>query len=215
MSYSGPEGEGSFRVTLRLSAMDRYQLQAVDPVGRSLWSLDVTGERGLFLNHRNRTACVFEGSFDISGISLGPFPLLTLPSLLLGRVPSRPAGEAEKHGRGLMFYDASGRLWSAEVAEGGLVQSWTLTEEAQPAIWWLHSDGWSILSDRDRGVQVRWREVLREKLEGPPAPLERPAGYREESCRETTLPEAEEPPEGQQGFKDTKDCRAAARPCCP
>ena len=194
VSYTGPEGEGSFKVTLRLFAMDRYQLQAVDPVGRALWSLDVTGERGSFLNHRNRTACVFEGSFDISGISLGPFPLLTLPSLLLGRVPSRPQGEAETQGREVKFYDASGRLWSAEVGEGGLVQSWTLIEEGKPAIWWLHSEGWNILSDRDRGVQVRWREVLREKLAGPPTPLERPAGYREESCGETPLPTAEPPP---------------------
>src|SRR6476659_11516463 len=41
VSYSGPEGEGSFKVTLRLVSPARYQIQAVDPVGRSLWSLDV------------------------------------------------------------------------------------------------------------------------------------------------------------------------------
>lgn len=182
MSYAGPDGEGSFRVTLRLAAMDRYQLQAVDPVGRSLWSLDVTGDRGLFLNHRNRTACVFTGSFDIAGISLGPFPLVTLPSLLLGRVPSHPEDEPERHGREVSFHDAAGRRWSAVLAGDGHLESWTLSEQDAPALWWLHSDGWEILSDRDRGVQVRWREVLHEKLEGPPPVLARPAGYREIPC---------------------------------
>src|SRR6185295_1947300 len=104
--YSGPEGEGSFKVTLRLASPERYQLQAVDPVGRSLWSLDVAHSRGLFLNHRNRSACVFEGSFDLSGVALGPFPLLTLPSLLLGRVPATPAEPPQQHGGQISFHDA-------------------------------------------------------------------------------------------------------------
>src|SRR5690349_23154179 len=50
VSYSGPEGEGSFKVTLRLASPARYQIQAVDPVGRSLWSLDVANDAGRSLN---------------------------------------------------------------------------------------------------------------------------------------------------------------------
>ncbi len=53
----------------------------------------------------------------------------------------------------------------------------------------MRRDNWSILSDRRRGMQVRWREVLREKLAGQGlAPLERPAGYREGACQDLYRP---------------------------
>jgi hypothetical protein len=186
VSYSGPEGEGSFRVTLRLVAADHYQVQAVDPVGRSLWSLDVSGGRGLSLNHRARTFCAFEGSFDLSGVSLGPFPLLSLPAMLLGRVPAVPAEPPKEEKGGISFHDGSGRRWSATVGPQGVVESWTLWEDGGPAAWWIVRDNWSILSERSRGRQVRWREVLREALTTPPAPLQKPTGFREE-CEAPTL----------------------------
>lgn len=199
--YSGPEGEGSFKVTLRLTSPERYQLQAVDPVGRSLWSLDVTHSRGLFLNHRDRRSCVFEGSFDLSGVALGPFPLLTLPSLLVGRVPSSPSEPPQQRGSQTSFHDAAGRVWTAMLGGDGMVQSWTLAEGGAPSIWWVRSEGWAILSDRERNVQVRWREVLREPLAGEPAALEAPSGYRAGPCRNPALTgdpegEAPEPPDG-------------------
>ncbi|MGH9361964.1 MAG: hypothetical protein ACRD2T_08600, partial [Thermoanaerobaculia bacterium] len=87
VSTSGAQGEGSFRLSLLLAAPERYQARAVDPVGRALWTLDVEGERGLFLDHRSRAYCVFAGRFDISGVPLAPFPLVSLPALLLERVP--------------------------------------------------------------------------------------------------------------------------------
>jgi hypothetical protein len=177
-------------MTLRLIRLERYQVQAVDPVGRSLWSLDVDGERGLFLNHRARTSCVFAGSFDLSGVPLGPFPLLTLPTLLLGRVPATPAGEAQAQGREILFQDAAGRSWMVETAADGSVESWTLSDGGAPTVWWLRQESWAILSDRARGVQVRWREVLAEPLEREPAALSVPEGYREISCRESAEPES-------------------------
>ena len=70
----------------------RYQIQAADPLGRSLWSLDVNNADGLWLNHHSRNYCQFEGRFDVSGVPLGPFPLLSLPSLLIGRVPGGAGG---------------------------------------------------------------------------------------------------------------------------
>jgi hypothetical protein len=200
VSYSGPEGEGSFRMTLRLATLERYQVQAVDPVGRSLWSLDVTAGRGLFLNHRARTSCIFEGSFDLSGVPLGPFPLLTLPALLLGRVPSEPAAPPEQHGREIAFHDAADRVWSATVRDEGVVERWTLSESGSPTVWWFRQDSWAILSDRARGVQVRWREALAERLKTEPAPLGVPAGYREAGCRDETSPldgATEQSPEGE------------------
>ncbi len=193
VSYSGPEGEGSFRVTLRLVSPARYQIQAVDPLGRALWSLDVVSDSGLSLNHRNHTFCHFDGRIDATGASLGPFPLLALPSLLLGRVPAEPAAgspTAEPRGRAFDFRDEEGRRWYGAVGEEGAVLSWTLAEGSTPKVWWMRRDDDSILSDRERGVQVRWREVLREDLVREPAALAVPSGYRETECGNPDLSDA-------------------------
>ena len=179
VSFTSPEGEGSFRLTLRLVAPGRYQASAVDPVGRTLWSLDVAGDRGLFLDHRNRLFCPFEGGFDISGVPLSPFPLLSLPALLLGRVPAEPAGAPTREGERVSFQDDRGRRWDATVRDGAL-SGWILRDEQGPAAYLTRQDGWSILSDRRQGVQVRWREILREELRGEPEPLATPSGYRED-----------------------------------
>ena len=185
VSYSGPEGEGSFRLTLRLPAADRYQVTTADPVGRALWSLDVAEDKGLFLDHRKHTFCRFEGRFDISGVPLAPFPLLSLPSLLLGRLPAEPAAPPTQKGRDLQFTDSMDRRWTATVASGQVV-SWTLWEEGepQPAVLWVQRDSWAILSDRAQGVQMRWKEVVREALPRPPEPLAVPPGFAEDDCRE-------------------------------
>ncbi len=193
--YSGPEGEGSFRVTLRLATPARYQLQAVDPVGRSLWSLDVSNDSGLWLNHRAKTYCLFEGRFDVAGVPLGPFPLLSLPSLLLGRVPANPAEgspTAEPRGREFDFRDSTNRRWYGNLGEEGAVLNWTLAEDSTPKVWWIRREDWAILSDRERNVQVRWREMVRENLDQEPPRLEIPAGYREVPCGEQEVPEPEE-----------------------
>jgi hypothetical protein len=197
VSYSGPEGEGSFRVTLRLASPARYQLQAVDPVGRALWSLDVANDSGLWLNHRGRTYCRFEGRFDVSGVPLGPFPLLSLPSLLLGRVPAEPkpgSPAPPSADRQFDFRDAADRRWSGGLGDEGLVLSWTLSEDGAPKVWWMRRDDWAFLSDRERGVQVRWREVLRENLDREPPRLEPAAGYGEVPCGEQQVPEPGEDP---------------------
>jgi hypothetical protein len=116
VSYSGPQGEGSLRLTLRLASASRYQVTTADPVGRPLWSLDVAEDSGLWLDHRNRAFCKFEGTFDISGVPLAPFPLLSLPSLLLGRLPAEPAAAPQQKGRDLTFKDAMERRWTATLA---------------------------------------------------------------------------------------------------
>jgi hypothetical protein len=172
---------------LRLVSPERYQIQAVDPVGRALWSLDVAADRGLWLDHRARTHCAFDGRFELSGLPLGPFPLLSLPALLLGRVPARPAGPVQEKDGEAVFLDESGRRWGAR-AEDGVVRSWSLAEADQPTVWWRLHDGWAILSDRERDVQIRWREVLREKLERDLEALTPPASYRQTECQDPELP---------------------------
>jgi hypothetical protein len=183
VSYSGPEGEGSFKLTLRLAAPERYQVTTADPVGRALWSLDVAEDSGLWLDHRNRTYCKFEGRFDISGVPLAPFPLLSLPSLLLGRLPAEPVATPQEKGKDIEFKDAMNRRWTASLASGQVI-SWTLWDGAKPAVLWVQRDEWAILSDRAQKVQMRWKEVVREALPGPPHPLEPPDGFAEEDCEE-------------------------------
>lgn len=195
VSYSGPEGEGSFKVTLRLVSPARYQIQAADPLGRSLWSLDVNNADGLWLNHHSRNYCQFEGRFDVSGVPLGPFPLLSLPSLLIGRVPGEPAAgspTAAPRGREFDYKDASERRWTGALGEGGAVLSWTLSEGSTPKVWWMRRDDWAILSDRERGVQVRWREVLHEDLDREPPRLAVPSDYKKTPCGDPDLPGSEE-----------------------
>lgn len=194
MSYSGPEGEGSFKVTLRLASPARYQIQAADPLGRSLWSLDVSNDSGLWLNHHSRNYCLFEGRFDLSGVPLGPFPLLSLPALLIGRVPGEPAPgspTAQPRGRTFDFKDAGDRRWSGTLGEKGEVLSWALSEGSTPKVWWMRRDDWAILSDREREVQVRWREVLHEDLDREPPHLSPPAEYKLTPCGDPDLPSGE------------------------
>lgn len=194
--YAGPEGEGGFRLTLRLAAPDRYQVQAVDPVGRALWSLDVDGRRGLWLDHRAQTACPFDGRLEVAGLPMASIPLSALPALLLERLPEEPADEPRWEGGRLSYRDSSGRGWTATVGEAG-VESWAVADEEGPAAWWTRRESWSVLSDRRRQAQVRWREVLREELTGALAPLEAPPGYRRGTCTDGAGPALVEPaPDG-------------------
>jgi hypothetical protein len=75
------------------------------------------------------------------------------------------------------YRDAQGRRWTVEQGQGGEVLGWTLWADGEPAVWWRLLTGEAILSERERGVQIRWREVLREPLEGLPPPPEVPATY--------------------------------------
>jgi hypothetical protein len=68
------------------------------------------------------------------------------------------------------------------------VEGWRLWDQEQPTVWFIRRDNWAYLSDRTRGVQVRWRETVHENLQQEPAALQPPAGYREASCRDLYPP---------------------------
>jgi hypothetical protein len=193
---TGAEGQGSLKLTLRLAAQRRYQAQAADPLGRALWSLDVEDGRGLWLDHRARLYCRLDGAFDIASLPLGPLPLEALPPLLLGRLPVAPADPAavtlqplagDPPGSGvaaqIAYTDPAGRRWTAVLRDGQPL-SWGLRQDgaAGPILTWLDSGGWAVLSDRRKGVQVRWRQTLREELRAPLAALSPPADYRPGRC---------------------------------
>jgi hypothetical protein len=59
----------------------------------------------------------------------------------------------------------------------------------------MRRDDDSILSDRERGVQVRWREVLRENLDKEPPALNTPSGYHETECGDPDLSGSSSPPD--------------------
>ncbi|HVT58769.1 MAG TPA: hypothetical protein VHR45_10240 [Thermoanaerobaculia bacterium] len=190
VTYSGSEGEGSLRLTLRLAAPERYQVQAVDPLGRAVWALAVSDGVGLWLDHRRHVFCRFADRFDLPFLRLGPLPLPALPALLLGRLPVAPAapqaeGPADSHPDGrdargdTSYRDPEGRLWKARLRDGRLL-AWSLEEHGAPALSWVESGGWMILSDRRKALQVRWKESLRERLEELP-PISVPPGHSE-SC---------------------------------
>jgi hypothetical protein len=193
LRYDGPDGEGGFKVTLRLVAADRYQVQAADALGRPAWSLEVEGARGLWLDHRRALACRLAGRLDLAGLPLSPFPLPALPPLLLGRLPAAPAEPEARRAAGapgataLAFVDAEGRRWTADL-DGGRPVAWALwdgagaAEGGRPRISWRSVGGEAILSDRERRAQLRWRQVVAEPLLGAPAPLAVPAGFQEMNC---------------------------------
>jgi hypothetical protein len=209
VGVTGAEGEGSLKLTLRLASPERYQAQAVDPLGRALWGLDVEGDRGLWLDHRGHLYCRLAGALDLAFLPLGPLTLAALPPLLLGRLPvppadpsavTRGAAPAGSTGGGtgggsdtVAYRDAAGRGWSA-VVQGGQVVSWGLWQEstAAPILSWSSSGSWSVLSDRRKGVQVRWREAVREPLRQLP-PMAPRSDYRQSTCAEAP-PSSPRPP---------------------
>jgi hypothetical protein len=54
--------------------------------------------------------------------------------------------------------------------------------EAAPSVWWRRHADEHLLSDRARGVQLRWRESVVEPLRDALAPLDVPAGFRLVPC---------------------------------
>lgn len=181
VAYDGPDGEGSFKLTLRLAADGRYQARAVDPFGRALWTLDATDDGGLWIDHRAEAACRLAGRLDVAAARLTPFPLAALPALLLGRLPAAPAGAVERDGDRLDFRDAEDRRWTARLAAGAPA-AWTLWADGEPALWWRAGDGEASLSDRRRKTQLRWRQVVREALDGSLETAAVPAGYALVDC---------------------------------
>jgi hypothetical protein len=175
---------GSLRLVLRLESPDRYRLTISDRLGRSLYTVDATPEGGWLLDHRERRACRLGPALALGGVPLEAFAPAMLPRVLLGRVPAEPASRVSGAGAGrLEFRDRQGRRWTVE-RRGGAILGWVAWEGGEPVVWWRRLDGEALLSDRIRGVQMRWHQVARERLEQPLPPAAVPAGYTSGPCDE-------------------------------
>ncbi len=174
-------------MTLRLAAAERYQVPAVDPVGRALWSLDVDDDRGLWLDHHNRSYCTFNGNFDVADVPLAPFPLLSLPALLLGRLPAEPTAAPQVKGSEL---DLSRRPGAALDGAAPRRRGRELDAVGRGTA------GGALGAARRLGDPLRPRARGPGALEGGPAEklhkalaaLAVPPGFEEEDCQASARP---------------------------
>jgi hypothetical protein len=184
-SYDGPEGDGSFRATLRLASRDRFELVLADRLGRALGSLHVEGSRQRWVDHRRAIYCTEATGIALPGLGNLPLQPEALPPLLLGLLPEPPA-DPPSGTVALDYLDRLGRRWTAELEEGA-PRSWSLWDGTSPLWWWRSAPRGGLLSHRE-GRQLRWQEVVVEPLPGL-APLgEPPAGYVEDCARTTPVP---------------------------
>lgn len=186
--FESEEGDGRFRLTLRLLDRERFQLRAIDPLGRSVWTLHSDRGESLFLDHRDRRACRFGPRVDLTELYLGSFPARDLPALILGRVPAVPEGALLWTGGGaaglrtLDFLDRQDRAWACRLM-GERLEGWSLTSPDGRLLASLHREERGFrLEDRRRRLEVRWREVGAEPLRRGLQEPEIPPSYRRESC---------------------------------
>ncbi|RMH19286.1 MAG: hypothetical protein D6696_10980 [Acidobacteria bacterium] len=185
VQYQGPEGRASFKLTLYLERPAQFRMQAADVLGRRLWALQVDAQdRALWLDHRQRTYCWADSASGLTLVPLSRLPLISLPRLLLGRLPVAPAADLRWREDRLSFLDRRGRTWVGTLA-AGQPQRWSLLEAEEPIAWWQRVGRGrpaAVFSDRRGQQQVRWEEVVSEPLASPLAPEAAPPGYRQDAC---------------------------------
>ncbi|MEM9290633.1 MAG: lipoprotein insertase outer membrane protein LolB [Acidobacteriota bacterium] len=184
---SEKEGRGSFRLTLRYLRSERFQLSATGPLGRSLWSLEVTGPDALLVDHRQRRGCRLTTDVVLDQRLLASFPLSRLPALIDARVPQRPAHAGLDPGSGdraVAYRDARGRRWVVGLdTESQRVLRWSLSTAEGELLARMNIDGeWRELMEAEGGLELRWQEVVREATDTVPPFLEVPSGYSLGGC---------------------------------
>lgn len=192
--YEGPEGSGSGRLTLRLQSPQRFEIAVADSFGRAVWTLGAEAELGLLVDHRQRTVCSLDSGVTLSRFLPGPVPLRAVPALLLGRLPVSGVSASSGEGRSRVTDDV-GREWVVREAEDGTLAAWTMWVDGEPAAWWQRlAGGEMLLSERNKGVQLRWRQTLSEALTDSLPALRPPTDYRPGDCTAIDLSMADSEP---------------------
>jgi hypothetical protein len=187
--YQGTDGRGRLKLTSRVADRDRFQLAAVDSFGRQHWSLEVWPGRTLFLDHRERRACIFQGEVVVPAIALAELPISLLPRVLAGELPvEKPLDlTPNEDGETPRWSGKGSREWSAVLDSEGGMERWTLWVDAEPLLWFRAQGEGGMLSHR-RGAQVVWSRVAQEPLVAELTPLETPPGYARDSCDDPDAP---------------------------
>ena len=186
LRYSGPEGNGSARVVLRLLGRGKYQIRLGDRLGRPVWALATEDGRSHFADFRGRKHCrrVADGEAEFLQLEGLPFGLADLPSLLLGYLPDGlvPLSSGRRQSEERVYIDRWQREWRVGLRDGA-VESWMIFAAGERVVWWLREESGGVLSHAD-GVQVRWRQVVRETLIGDALQIDVPPGFAELGCDE-------------------------------
>ncbi len=183
IKYRGPEGDLGFKLTLYLEGEASYRMSASD-LGRKLWSLTVDGQGGAtWVDYLNKEVCRAPASEELRFVPLGDLPLIALPKLLLGRLPAEPAASLNQDEGRVAFLDLRGQLWNAGLT-GGKLDWWSLIEAGEVIVWWRREEDGGVFADSDNKQEIRWREIVREKLEGPLAALQAPPSFRQIGCED-------------------------------
>ncbi len=183
ISYQGPDGSLSFRLTLYLVDRNSFRMEAADGIGRRIFSLELNAEgRALWLDHRNQLFCRLSKDALPRDLPLAKLPLEALPRLLLGFMPATPAREVAQDSGKISYRDAAGQEWSGSRDVAGVLEWWTLAENGEAVAYWQRHAEENIYSDRKAGLQVRLQEQVVEPMRQLPAAVEIPAGYREGTC---------------------------------
>lgn len=158
-------------------------MRAADGLGRKVWDLSVDkDDRALWLDHRGKEYCEANGASRLSIVPLARMPLMSLPKLLLGRLPTPPATDLLRSENALEYRDARARLWTGSLAPNGAVVYWTRVQDGEVVTWWRREGEESLFVDQQSDQQLRWREIVAEPMAKSPPPLSIPARYGEGVC---------------------------------
>lgn len=184
MRYRGPEDErAGFKLTLYLVSHQQYRMLAADSLGRKLWALDLNAEgRATWLNYREKEFCHLGAADRLGFLPIARLPLVALPRLLLGRMPTEPTASLEKYDTHLTFLDAEGQRWNGSFQEDGQLQWWSQVEGEENIAWWRREEQGGSYIHRSSQQELRWKEIVRETMTESLVELDIPQRFREGIC---------------------------------
>lgn len=183
--YEGQEGRGGMKLVLKLASETWFQVSTSDALGRPLWSLQAREGESLLIDHRGRQFCSGE-QVRLPDPVLEAMPWESLPRVLLGFLPTMPDTIVQSSAEAIEFQSFDGRRWTARL-DSGRPLSWVLWEADRPVLWWSRQADGGLLSHR-QGIQIKWREVVGERLRAPLEDLQVPTGYQPSICDASHLP---------------------------
>jgi hypothetical protein len=174
VQVDAPRQRGSLRLVLRLWTPQRFELAASDALGRTLGRLEVAAGEGRWSGAERGERCRLDPDVPFHWPALGArLRPRELPELLLGRMPAE-LDAPPPDGVGVVeLRDRQGVTWSLERDERGPVR-WRRSGALPDAetLEWTRDGAGGRLTLAGAAVEVRWKEVARERLRTAPPPIE-------------------------------------------